>query len=121
MSTLLSFGRDINGFNSFAAPESVDKYSATLTSGGNASITVPGNYENWIVSFSYQPGSDMWVCFNGNAAAPVGGTFATTTSELLPGTRTVSSKTPAGVATTINIYNNTASSQDVGVIFYAVS
>lgn len=122
MSTKLNFGRDCQGYNAFAPPPAADKYSATLASGGNATITLPTNSPYWIVSFSYQPGSDIWVAYNGSAAAPAGATFATTTSELLPGARIVPSTntTSSGtVATTINILNNGTASADVGVILYA--
>jgi hypothetical protein len=97
-------------------------FSATLASGGNSTITVPANYKEWIVSFSFQPGSDMWVAYNTTAAVPAGGSFASTTSELLPGARAINAYQADGkTASTINIYNNTASPQDVGVIFYAVA
>ena len=115
MSTLLNFQSDIKGFNSFAAPLSTDKYSATLAAAGNSTVTVPSNYENWVVSFSFQPGADVWVAYNTSAAAPVGSTFASTTSELLPGSRAILK------GTTINCYNNGAGVADVGIILYAIS
>jgi hypothetical protein len=121
MTTKLNFARDVQGLNSFASPPSTTMYSATLAAGGNSSITVPQDYQNWIVSFSYQPGSDIWVAYNTSAAAPAGSTFAANHSELLPGARSLTAKTAAGVATTINLLNNGAGTADVGVIFYAVS
>jgi hypothetical protein len=126
MSTKLAFGRDVAGYNSFSAPISLDKYSATLTSGGNATLTLPTNVPYWIISFSYQPGSDMWVAYQGNTAAvPAGATFASTNSELLPGSRILPStyvnSSGVTVANTINVYNNTSSSQDIGIILYANS
>lgn len=123
MSTKLNFGRDVQGYNSFAAPISTDKYSATLTAGGNSTITLPTNSAYWIVSFSFQPGADVWVAYNGSASAPAGATFASTTSELLPGSRILPSTntTSSGTtATTINLLNNGAGVADVGVILYAV-
>jgi hypothetical protein len=122
MTTKINFATDVGGRNTFAPYPASDKYSATLTSGGNATVTVPNNFQEWIVSFSYQPGSDMWVAYNATAAVPAGATFATTTSELLPGARAINAYQADGVTrSTINIYNNTASSQDVGVIFYAIA
>jgi hypothetical protein len=115
MTTLLNFGSDIKGYNSFAAPISTDKFSATIAAAGNATLTVPSNYENWIVSFSFQPGSDVWVAYNTTAGAPAGATFASTVSELLPGSRAVLK------GTTINCYNNGAGNADIGVIMYAIS
>lgn len=124
MSQKINFARDVNGYNTFAPPVSTNMYSATLTSGGNATITVPTNVPFWVVSFSYQPGSDMWVAYQGHSAAvPAGSSFATTTSELLPGSRVIPSTYVNGsgvtVANTINVFNNTTSSQDIGVILYA--
>lgn len=122
MSTKLAFGRDVQGYNAYSPQTSTNMYSATLASGGNASITLPTNALSWIVAFSYQPGSDIWVRFNGSAAAPVGATFASTTSELNPGARVVSAFKADGVtANTINILNNGASSADVWVGLYANS
>lgn len=122
MSTKLNFGRDIQGYNAYAPPPASDKYSVVLAAGGNATLTLPTNSPYWIISFSFQPGSDVWVAYNGNAAAPAGATFATTTSELLPGSRTLQSTntTSSGtVATTINMLNNGTGTADIGVILYA--
>lgn len=122
MTTKLNFGRDVQGYNSFAPNVSTDKYSATIASGGNATITLPTNASIWIVSFSYQPGSNVWVAYNGSASAPAGATFASTTSELLPGARQLPALRNDGVtATTINLLNNGAGSADIGVILYAIS
>ncbi len=122
MSTKLNFARDVQGYNSFAPPVSTNMFSATLAAAGNATITLPTNALSWIVAFSYQPGSDIWVRFNGTAAAPAGATFAATTSELNPGVRVVSAfKADGTTAATINILNNGASSADIWVGLYANS
>lgn len=124
MTTKANFARDVQGFNTFAPAPSTNMYSATLSAGGNSTITLPTNVAYWIVSFSYQPGSDIWVRYNGNAAAPAGATFASTTSELLPGSRVLPSTntTSSGTsATTINLLNNGSGTADVGVILYASS
>ncbi len=120
MSTDLNFALDVQGFNSYAPPVSTNMFSATLAAAGSATITLPTNKPYWIVAFSYQPGSDIWVRFNGTAAAPAGATFAATTSELNPGARIVSCFQANGTtATTISILNNGASSADVWVGLYA--
>lgn len=120
MSTKLNFGRDSQGYNAYAPAPAGDKYSATLAAGGNSTITLPGNAQSWIVSFSYQPGADIWVAYNASAAAPAGSSFATTSSELLPGARTLPAFQNNGTtATTINLFNNGAGTADVGVILYA--
>lgn len=115
----LNFARDVQGFNTFAPPPSDNKYSATIAAAGNATITLPTSVERWIVSFSYQPGSNVWVAYNNSAAAPAGATFASTNSELLPGSRVFNSKKSDGTAATINLLNNGSSSADIGVVLYA--
>lgn len=115
MSTILSFGRDNQGYNAYAPPTSTDKWSATITNGSETHITVPSNFTNWIAVFSYQPGSNVWVDLTGGTAiVPVGATLASTTSELNPGARTVK----AGGLISI-ITDNT--SVDVGVSLYAIT
>ena len=120
MTTKLNFGRDSQGYNAFAPNPAGDKYSATIASGGNATLTLPTNAQSWIVNFSFQPGSDVWVAYNGTAAAPAGSTFATTTSELLPGSRYLTAFRNDGItATTINLLNNGTASADIGIVLYA--
>jgi hypothetical protein len=122
MTTKLNFGRDVQGYNAFAPSPSTNMYSATLASGGNSTITLPGTSQSWIVSFSYQPGSNVWVAYNGSASVPAGATFASNTSELLPGSRTLPALQNNGTsATTINLLNNGAGTADIGVVLYAHS
>ncbi len=112
--TKLNFGRDVQGLNAFAPSFPDLKYSATLASGGSDDLDVPSSNPEWIVVFSYQPGSAMWVSVNGTAAAPAGGTFAANASVLNP----AQLKVFAG--DNIDVYNNSSSGQDVGISLYAV-
>ena len=117
MTTVLNFQNDVKGYNSYAPAFSADKFSATLAAGGNATITVPANtnYTHWVVGFSYSAGANIWVSVDGTAAGPAGATFASTTSQLLPGALAVVT------GDTINVKNTGAGSSDVGAVFYAIS
>lgn len=112
MSTLLNFGRDVQGFSAFAPVPSTDLYSATLLAAGESHITTPKTHANWIVSFSYQPGSVIWVRVGGVAAAPVGNTFASNSSYLLPGSFSVGSNVE------ISMYNNGLNAADIMIALY---
>ncbi len=112
--TVLNFNRDVAGAVAYAPEFSTDTFSATLANGVEETITVPGNdNKKWIVSFSYQPGSTVWVALNTTAASPVGGTFLANSSELDPAQKYVK----AGDVIHLITDNTTA---DVGVAFYAV-
>lgn len=113
--TQLNFGRDVQGMNAYAPQLSSNMFSAAIVSGGNDFITVPSSNMNWIAVLSYQPGSDIWVSVNNTAAKPVGGTFAATTSFLLPAQLSVKA------GDTISCFNNSATTQDIGIALYAVS
>jgi hypothetical protein len=87
---MLEFGRDVQGYNAYAPLDASIKYSATLTDGTATSITIPASYAVWVVAFSIQPGTNVYVDFSGaTAAAPTSGTLTATTASLNPGQRTV--------------------------------
>lgn len=113
MTTLLNFGRDVQGYNAFAPRFADDKYQVTLSGGAAQSITVPSNYKNWIISFSYQPGTNVWVAANTTATLPTGAVGATH-SEQNPGQRMVQ----AGDTISFITNNTTA---DFGILLYAIS
>ena len=115
MSTILDFQNDVKGYNAYAPAFATDHFSATLTNGAEETFTVPtGNFSIYVVSFSYQPGTNVWVARNTTTAIPAGATFASTNSELNPGARMVK----AGDVIHCITDNATA---DVGVSIYAIS
>jgi len=111
---MLNFARDVQGFNTFAPGVPDLMLSATLAAAGSDDFTVPSNFENWIVSFSFQPGSSVWVSVNETAAAPAGATFAATDSEYLPGSRHVKA------GDVIDLLNNGPGTADIGIMLYAI-
>jgi hypothetical protein len=116
MSTILNFGRDTQGYNSYAPATATDKQSVTLSSSSETHFNVPKNYANWILFFCYEPGSNIWVDITGaTATPPAGGTFASCTAELNPGQRRV-----AG-GTKVSCYNNGSATADIGVLMYAIT
>jgi hypothetical protein len=119
MTTKLNFARDVSGYNSFAPPPSTDMYKVQLAASGNATLTLPTNVANWIVAYSFTPGSEIWVAYNTTAVAPSSGTFSSSTSELNPGARIVPSTINGTTATTINFLNNGTSTTNVWVGLYA--
>lgn len=122
MSTQLEFYCDNGGRNAYAPFPSTNMFSATLVNGAAASVTVPkSNVPGWIVSFSYAPGSVVWVDFTGaTAAVPAGATFAASTSELNPGARYIKTyKADGTTANTFSLITSNATA-DVSVAFYAV-
>lgn len=114
MSTLLSFGRDVQGYNAYAPQPSTNKWSATITNGSATSITVPSNFQTWVVSFRYYP-NDVWVDVSGaTAIIPAGPTLQPTTSELNPASLTLQAGTNISMITGLT-------SADVSVVMWPVS
>lgn len=87
--TQFAMTRDINGYNGFGLPFSINKYNANLATNTDTTLTVPSYAAHYVAIFAYQPGASVWVTINATAAKPVGGTFAATTSELNPVARYV--------------------------------
>ncbi len=113
MTTVLNFGRDVQGYNAYAPPFSTDKFSATIANGVEQTFTVPSNYKTWIVSIVPNSGGNIFVARNQTAAIPAGATFAATNSEQNPGPRTVYAGDVIHVITD-------DTSVDVSAILYAV-
>lgn len=87
--TQFSMTRDINGYNGFGLPFSLNKYSANLATNTDTTLSVPDYAANYVAIFAYQPGATVWVTINATAAKPAGASFAATTSEMNPVARYV--------------------------------
>jgi hypothetical protein len=86
MSTLLNFGRDVQGFNAYAPQFCTNIFTATLAAGAAESVTVPGNAPVWIMYVRVEPAGWAWCSRTNTAAIPAGGTLTAATSELVDGT-----------------------------------
>lgn len=86
MTTLLNFGRDVQGYNAEAPQFSTDIYTATLAASAAESFTVPSNFPVWVMVVTAQPNGWCWVSRVTTAAIPASGTPASATSELVTGT-----------------------------------
>lgn len=86
------------GINGFGLTFCDTIYSVTLAADTVTNVTIPGNSgvgpavyttEYFLVLMSYEEGTTVWVANNQTAAAPVGDTFALSTSEINPDGRLV--------------------------------
>lgn len=110
----LTFGRDSQGINAYAASPSLMKYSATLNAGAATSVVVPSSAAYWIVSFRYYP-NDVWVNVLGTVATvPAGSTLALTKSELNPASLTLAAGTVISMITALD-------TADVSVVMWPKS
>ncbi len=112
-STLFNMIRDINGFNGFGLPFAYDKKSCVLAAGVEQHFTVPSNYPNWLIIFSFTPGSAIWVDGKTTAVAPTGA-FAATSAEMNPTARS------AVAGQTISFITSDITSPMVSVILYVI-
>lgn len=81
--------RDVNGYNGFGIIPTYDIQGCSLAASTAQTFTVPNNYANWIAIFSYTPGSNIFVRFDGSAATVPSGTEATIHVVLNPSARAV--------------------------------
>ena len=100
MPTPLILGKDATGQCAFVPKPSINIESAYLGDGTASSFTVPNTADNWFVAFQKEDGVTIFVDFSGAVAVlPGSGSFAATTSECNPGTRTVASGSNISVIT----------------------
>ena len=111
--TSFNLTRDINGYNGFGQPFSIDNYNATITINSDTTLTTPSYASHYVAIFSYQQGASVWTAINATAAIPVGASFASTTSTLNPTARYVKA------GDVIHCLTGDTSAQ-VGVTFYAL-
>lgn len=87
--TQFSMTRDVNGYNGFGLPFSINNDSATLAQNTDTTLTVPSFSGHYIAIFAYEQGATVWVSLNATATTPAGNTFASTNSQMNPTARYV--------------------------------
>jgi hypothetical protein len=118
MSTLLNFGRDVQGFNAYAPQFPTDIFTATLVGDAHSSVTVPSNHQVWLMYVRMQPGGWCYVSRNDTAAVPASGDFSASTSDLAVGTIEFKRIVYAG---DVIDFLTSVSDTDVVVEFFAIS
>jgi len=113
--SVLNFAKDAQGTSAYAPQTSDLKYRAALTQSTETSITLPTDFQNYTVLFSYSAGANVWVDMTGGTASvPVTPSLATTTQELNPGQRQV----PGGQD--ISMVTGDTSGAEVGIAIYGI-
>lgn len=97
--TKFNMTKDIAGYNGFGVVTSTVKNGTFLAQDTPETlITIPSDYDNYIVVFSYSPGSNVFVDMDTTASAFTSPP-ASVTSELLPQARQVKKGTVISVMT----------------------
>ncbi len=107
--------RDINGFNGFGLPFTLDNWQMVLSTNVAQSITIPqlDNYSKYIAVFSYSSGSTVWVAANNVASFPTS-SVTTTTSQMNPAARKVNA------GDVLSFITGDATNDEVGVSLYGL-
>jgi hypothetical protein len=122
MTTFYNINKNFQGVNGYATPFCTQTYSATLAAGVNEAVAVPlttamgtapatNSANTFLAVFYYKPATEFWVANNTTATVPAGGTFAATSSVLLPKAKTVKS------GDVINVIS--AAGGDICIEFYS--
>lgn len=117
-STLLDFGRDVQGLNAYAPQFPIDIFTATLAAATAKSVTVPSSAPVWIMYIRVQPTGWVWVSRTATAAVPAGSSLASATSDLAVGTIEFKRTVYAGDVISVITPNTTC---DIVVEFYQSS
>lgn len=93
------------------------KFSAYITGGTEATLTIPGNSPRYKALITAGDVGDIWVSKNATAQPSVPGNFIPSTSELVPIIRTICREVKAG---DVLHFTNNISDAEVGVVLYAL-
>src|SRR3954466_9416607 len=79
---------DVQGNNAFAPKFTDINKATTLEADTEQHFTIPSDFAQWIVIFSYSSGANVFVACN-EEAVTAGSSFEDTASQLMPATRCV--------------------------------
>lgn len=94
------------------------KYSATLGSATDTTLTVPGSAPRYKAVIRVEPDAVVWFAVGATAAVPTGATFATVSSEMISGDTPLCREVKAG---DVLHFISVSSNRDVSVVFYALN
>jgi len=120
MSTLLSIGRDVQGYEMYATPVCKDIFSATIAATTDTTLTVPSNFQNWIAVITVEPSKTVWFALNTAAAAPAGATFASSSSELIGYGFPLNNSKKVNAGDVLHFFSETGTA-NMSVALYAIS
>lgn len=103
--------------NDFGLNFSDTRYSATLASATDTTLTVPSTAPRYKVVVKVEPDAVVWMAIGATAAVPAGGTFATVSSEMITGSTPLCREVKAG---DVLHFISASTNRDVSVVFYAL-
>lgn len=115
LTTVFNMTKDVAGYNGFGVQPTNTMYGVQLVQNVAQSIVLPNNYSNYLAIFSYTPGTNVFVAYNGNVAAAFTGTIGNVTSELNPIARQLLA------STNISLFCPDTNGAYVGIIVYTVN
>lgn len=93
------------------------RYSATLASATDTTLTVPSKASRYKAVIKIEPDAVVWMAIGATAAVPVGATFAAVSSEMITGNTPLCREVKAG---DVLHFISASTNRDVSVVFYAI-
>lgn len=93
------------------------KYSATLASATDTTLTVPGKAPRYKALIKVEPDAVVWFAVGATAAVPAGATFAAVSSEMISGDTPLCREVKAG---DVLHFISDSTNRDISVVFYSI-
>lgn len=115
VANVLNFAKDAQGTPTYSPATSNTKWKVGYTTNTESNITLPTDFANYNVLFSYSSGANVWVDVTGaTSTVPASAALTPCTNELNPGQRTV----PGG--TKISIISSDTAGGQMGIAAYGI-